>query len=124
MSRKNNLRAFQNIVNGDMSQASITSAVTDIQFLDNIGFQFNFTGTPVGTFSIEVSIDYAQDFNGNVLNAGNWVPVNLMPVPVASGAAGSVYVDLHLVSFPWIRAVYTRTSGSGTLNGFISAKMI
>ena len=80
MSRKNTLRAFQNIKNGDMS-TTLTSAVTNIERADDVGLQFNFTGTPVGTFSVQVSIDYAQDFMGNVLNAGNWVPVVLDPVP-------------------------------------------
>ena len=124
MSRKNTLLAYQNITNGDMSAASITSKVTNIERADNIGLQFNFTGTPVGVFSVEVSIDFAQDYLGNVTNAGNWVPVTLDPVPVASGSAGSVYLDLHLVSFPWIRVVYTKTSGSGTLNAYISTKML
>lgn len=124
MPRKNTLLKFHNIIAGDMSAASITSAVTNIQFLDNIGVQFNFTGTPNGTFAVQVSADYAQDSNGNVQVAGNWIPVTLPSTPVAAGAAGQVYIDLNQLSSPWIRIVYTKVSGTGVLDGFITGKEI
>lgn len=124
MSRKNNLLKYQTITNGDMSLASLTSAVTAIQFLDNIGVQLNFSGTPTGSFQIQVSADYAQDGEGNVQNGGNWIPVLLPSSPAASGSAGVIYIDLNQLSAPWIRVVYTRVSGSGTLNAFITAKML
>lgn len=130
---KNNLLKFQSVTNGDMSTSSITSAVTNIQHLDDIGYQFNWSGAPVGRISIQVSIDYAQDFNGNVSNPGNWVPlvftywngtafVTDTAIPTSVGSP--VYLDLALLSSPWIRAVYTRTSGTGTLNAYISAKEV
>lgn len=122
--RKNNLQVFQNITSGDMSQASITSSVTNIQYLDNIGIQLNFTGVPVGTFAVQVSADYLQDDYGNVQNAGNWIPLTLSPSPAASGAAAQIYLDLNQLSAPWIRVVYTKTSGTGTLNGYITGKML
>lgn len=124
MSRKNNLLKFQNIVNGDMSQTSVTSAVTCIQFLDNIGLQLNFTGVPVGTFAVQVSADYAQDAMGNVTNAGNWIAITLPIPPAASGSPDKIGIDLNQIAFPWIRVVYTKTSGTGTLNGFITGKML
>lgn len=122
-SRKNTLLKFQTITNGDMSTAAITSSVTSIQFLDNIGVQVNWTGTaPVGTIAVQVSADYAADEFGNVTNAGNWftLPVS----PAVSGGTGSVYVDLNQMSAPWLRVVYTKTSGTGTLNAFITAKCL
>lgn len=124
MARKNNLLKFQTITAGNMASATLTSAVTNIQWLDNIGYQFNFSGSPVGTFAIQVSADYAQDDSGNVTNAGNWIAVSLPTPAVASGSAGSLYIDLNQLSAPWIRAVYTKTSGTGTLNAFITAKQI
>jgi len=122
--RKSNLLKFQNIVNGDMSQSSITSAVSNIEFLDNIGLQLVFTGTPTGTFSVELSIDYQQDQQGNVINAGTWTPMSFSITPVASGAAGSVYIDINQISAPWMRVKYTKTSGTGTLQGYLTAKMV
>jgi len=121
--RKNNLQSFQIITNGTMGVGSITSTVSHIGFLDNIGYQFNFTGSPVGTFAVQISADYAQDTEGNVTNPGNWAPLTFSTIP--STASGSpVYLDITQVSAPWIRAVYVGTSGSGTLNAFMTAKMI
>lgn len=121
--RKNNLKKYA-IISGASMGANVTSAVTNIEHLDNIGIQFNFSGTPTGTFQVQVSADYAQDMNGNVQNAGNWVPLALPSNPVASGSAGVVYIDMTQLSAPWIRAVYTKTSGTGTLDAFIVGKMI
>lgn len=108
MSRKNNLRVFQSITSGNMA-ATITSSVTDIQFIDNIGIQLNFTGNPTGTFAVQVSADYARDFGGTVTNAGNWVPISLSPAPSAAGSADQIYLDINQLSAPWIRVVYTPT---------------
>ena len=121
--RKNTLKKFKNIIDGDMSQATLTSAVTNIQFLDSIGLQLSWTGAPVGSFEIQISADYEQDDNGNVLNAGHWIPLALTPSPTT--AVGSpIFVDITLTAAPWIRVVYTRTSGSGVLNSVITAKQV
>ncbi len=130
--RKNNLKSFQTITAGNMS-GSLTSAVTDIQFLDDIGYQFDFTGSPTGTFSVEVSANYSQDYNGNVQNAGTWIPLTLTywngsafvtgtTIPTSVGTP--IYLDLSLLSAPYIKAIYTSGSGSGTLTATITAKMI
>ena len=121
--RKNNLLQFHTIIDGDMSLSSLTSSVTNIQFLDNLAIQLNFSGSPVGTFEVQVSIDYAQDNNGNVTNSGNWVPVTLNPSPDTSQGS-PIFINMQQLAAPWIRVVYTKTSGSGTLNAYISGKMI
>lgn len=131
--RKSNIKQFQNITNGDMSQASVISSVTDIQFLDNIGIQLNWTGAPVGNFAIQVSADHNQDMNGNVVVAGNWSPIlvtywtgsaSATGVSIPTTVGSPIYVDLNQLSSPYIRVVYTRTSGTGTLNSFITAKEV
>lgn len=121
--RKNRLVKYQNIVAQSMA-GNVTSAVTNIEGLDNVGIQLVWTVAPVGTFSVQVSADYAQDYLGNVTVAGNWVTVTLSPAITASGTADTAYIDMSNLSAPWIRVVYTRTSGSGTLNGYITAKMV
>lgn len=133
--KKNQLLKYQNITNGDMSLSSITSTITNISFLDDIGVQFNFSGAPVGTLAIQVSADHAQDYSSppNVTVAGNWVNlvftywngtafVTDTSIPTSVGSP--VYIDLALLSSPWIRAVYTKTSGSGTLQAFITGKAV
>ena len=130
--RKNNLRQFQSVSAGNMA-SNITSAATCIQWLDNIGIQFNFTGSPVGTFQVQVSADYAQDLNGQIQNPGNWTPITLSylsagamtqasSIPTSVGSP--IYLDLNQLSAPWIRTVYTAGSGSGALNAFITAKLV
>ena len=131
--RKNNLRQFQSITSGDMSTVSITSAVTSIQWLDNVGIQLNFSGSPVGTFAVQVSADYAQDTEGNVQNPGHWIPLVLTyfisggftsDTSVPTSVGSPIYLDLNQLSAPWIRVVYTKGSGTGTLNAFITAKLV
>ena len=110
--RKNNLATFVSLAAGDMS-GSLVSAVTDIRWLDNIVMYLAFTGTPTGTFAVEVSPDQIA-----------WYPLALVPSPIASGAAGSHRIELNQLSDPYIRASYTRTSGSGALTVTIAGKML
>lgn len=123
MSRKNNIRQFELITAGNMA-GNLTSAATNIEFLDNIAIQLNFTGTPTGTFQVQVSVDYAQDAQGNITNAGHWVPVLLPQTPTAAGAAGQIIIDLNQLASPWVRVFYSFTSGTGSLDAWISAKML
>jgi hypothetical protein len=136
MSRKNNLRKFDSIVAGSMSGTNtLTSSVTDVQWLDDIGYQFVWTGSPTGNISIEVSADYAPGgpVGSGPANAGNWTPLTLSywngasfttsnSIPTSVGSP--VYIDLTLLSAPWIRAKYTNVSGSGTLTATITAKEV
>lgn len=108
----------------------LTSAVSQVKYKDSIGYQFNFTGTPVGTFAVQASIDYnpGSPQSGGAPNAGNWVTLPAVDVnnnpPVASGSAGTVLVGLTQVEFPWVRVQYTNTSSTGILNIFMSAKSL
>jgi len=120
------IKPYQVVTNGDMSQSSITSSITNIQGLDNTGYQLNFTGTPTGTFSVQVSMDYQPGTspNSQPANAGNWISLPLSPAITASGAGDVAYIDLNQLSTPYIRLVYTRTSGTGTLQAFVVSKAI
>lgn len=126
MAQKQIIQPFQVITNGDMSQSSIVSVITNIIGVDNIGYQVNFTGSPVGTFAVQISQDYqpGKSPNDKPANAGHWISLPLSPAIVASGSADSAYIDLNQMSAPYIRIVYTRTSGTGLLNAFIVAKSI
>lgn len=104
-----------------MALTSLTSAVTNIQYLDNIGFQFDFTGSPVGIFTLQVSADYVQDPEGNVLNSGSWAPLS---VTYSTSTGSPIYVDNFNISAPYMRAVYTKTSGTGTLNAYVTGKEV
>ena len=110
--RKNNLATYTSLSAGDMS-GNLVSAATDIRWLDNIVMYMTFTGTPTGSFAVEVSPDQI-----------NWFPLTLVPAPVASGAAGNHRIELNQLSDPYIRATYTRTSGTGSLTIGIAGKML
>lgn len=130
MSAKKILPPYQVITAGSMA-GNLTGTVTNINNLDNVGLQLNWTGSPTGTFSVQVSADYSQDTNGNVLAAGNWISmvltywngvafVTTTTIPTTVGSP--IFLDLDLLSAPWIRVIYTFGSGSGTLNAYVTAK--
>ena len=133
MSRKNVLTQYQIITNASMS-STVTSAVTNIQFLDNIGLQLNWTGSPTGNFAAQVSADYAIDIVTNtILSSGNWAPIllnywngsSVTTAPSIPASVGSpIYLDLNQLSAPYIRVVFTSSSGSGTANGYITSKAL
>lgn len=127
--RKTFLHKYQIVSAGDQSLTSVTSTVVNIQGLDNIGIQANIlTGTANGTFDIQVSADY-NALNGVVITAGTW---NKLGSPytatLASGvftdSTASVYFDLNQLSSQWVRLLYTKTSGTGTFDAFITGKML
>lgn len=104
---------------------SITGTPTNIQYLDNVSVQFVYTGTPTGVLAIQGSLDYSQGTGGTVLAAGNWTTIPLSPaITQPAGAGGVCLVDLNQLSFPWIRLIYTRTSGTGALDAFVSGKAV
>lgn len=119
--RKNFLNSYKITSAGDMSQASVTSAITNIQGEDNIGIQINIlTGSPTGTFTVQISADYNLN-----LNTGNWVTLTLpTAAAVSAGSPSNIYIDLNQLSAPWIRLVYTKTSGTGTYDAIIVGKMV
>lgn len=109
------------VVAGNMS-SSITSSVVEIKNQDNIGIQLHWTGTPTGSFAVQISSDHREDINGNVQVAGNWVSLPLSPAITASGSADDAYIDLNQMSAMYLRVVYTAVSGAGTLSALVVAK--
>lgn len=110
--RKNNLVTYTSLDNGDMS-GNLTTASTDIRWLDNIVLYMSWTGTPTGTFTVQVSPDNTTWFN-----------LNLTPPATAAGSGGTHRVALTQLPDPYIRAIYTASTGSGSLNVKIAGKMI
>lgn len=122
MPLKNILSRFQIVTAGSLA-ASVTSTVTNIQYLDNVCIEAIWTGTPTGTFAVQGSLDHQQDQYGNVVTGGNWVTLTGATAS-ASGSGDVALFDLTQLSFPWVRLIYTRVSGSGTLNAYIGGKAV
>jgi hypothetical protein len=132
--RKNTLLSYPIITAGAMASTNtLTSKVTNIQYLDDCGLQLDWSGSPTGTFQVEVSANYAADLNGNVTNSGTWIPltfsywngtttVTATAIPTSVGTP--IYIDMALLSAPWIRVQYTNSASTGTLTAVITAKEI
>jgi hypothetical protein len=116
------LPKFQIITDGDMSTTSITSTVSNIEYIDNIGIQLIWTGSPTGTVAVQVSVNHAQDAYGNVTVAGTWTQLVFSSDASPAGSASNFYYNAVSIAAPWIRVVYTKGSGTGTLNAFICGK--
>lgn len=111
------------VTNGDMS-ATIISAVTNIQQIPYISYSAVYTGSPTGTFTVEVTNDYSLNPAGGVENPGNWTAITLIPDAVATGSAGNNFIDVRGTAASWIRLVYTPSSGSGSLTATIAGKVV
>jgi len=79
--------------------------------------------TPVGVITVEVSNTYALKGDGTVRTAGNWTTLTLSSACAVSGNSGNGAIDVDATAFYAIRLKYTRTSGSGTLDVTLNAKV-
>ncbi len=113
------------ITNGDMSTASITSDVINMENILFLAVQGVWTGTPTGTLKLQGSCDTGLTIAGNVTGSGvtNWTDIT-SATTAPSGSAGSGFIEVKETGLKWVRAVYTRSSGSGTLNVRFNAKGI
>jgi hypothetical protein len=112
MPRKNALLPVH-LLSGQSMGASVTGPWTDIGWLDNLVFNIAFTGTPTGTFAVQASPDQTLVQQ-----------IELSGTPTASGAADDIRIEMNQVPDKFIRLVYTRTSGTGTLSCWISGKEV
>ena len=110
---RNYLPPFNIIANGDMSQATLTSSVSNIKNIDNVCLYFSFTGTPTGVFTVY------GNFTEDTING---VAMSFSESPVAGGVSGSILLNMSLLAFPFIYVTYTKTRGTGTCNVAISGK--
>lgn len=93
--------------NCDMSQGLITTGAIDLTYNLNYSIQAVWTGSPVGTIKLQVT----NDIGGC---GPNWSDYSNSS-QVVSGAGDFAWIASQ-ASYHCVRVVYTRTSGSGTLN--------
>lgn len=113
-SRRALLGPLRAIAAGDMSQASITSKALDVRYIDNIGIQAIWTGAPTGTVKVQASHDAKVDGSGAIAG-GTWTDI-AGATAAPAGGAGSALIALAALAHPFIRIVYTRTGGAGSLD--------
>lgn len=117
------LSPYSVITNGDMS-SNIISAVTVVQNLSMISYDISWAGSsPVGVMSVQVSNTYSQNADGSVKNAGTWTTLTLSTSPAVSSNTGNGFIDVDATGAYAMRLVYTVTSGTGTMQATINAKV-
>ncbi len=123
MARKNVLFPY---TQSSSMATSVTTTPTHIAFLDNIAVQIDITTSDgIGTFALQGSCDYVKGDAENAAVTGNWVTITLSPtIPASASADAHTLINMQQLAFPWIRLVYTRSSGTGTLAVTITGKEI
>lgn len=119
MAVKNVLERYKSV---DAANASsqIISPVTTIKFLDNILFELLFSGSPAGSFYIEVSNDYNPITN----TPGTWIPLDFQASDVLVTGAIDIMAEVNQSPAPYIRVRWEPTSGTGALTIWVSAKEV
>lgn len=112
--RKNALLNTQFITNASMS-GNITSKPIEIQFLDNvaISLQFPVNASATGNFYVDISND-----------SQTWIPISFGTAMSIPDTDNAIQIEATELAASYLRVRYVFLSGTGTLNGFISAKEI
>ncbi len=118
--RKNVLKPFHALVDGDMS-GNLVSSITSAQYQDNIGIQVKWTSSDaVGTIMVEASINYDPH-----LGTGDFVALTFDPALAQPNSDnGSYLINLNQLPYVYYRVSYTRGSGSGTMNIWYASKEV
>ena len=111
MGVKRVIDTYQLITDGDMS-SDVTSDTTNILYTDRVSYQISYTGTPTGSFSVQISNDETT-----------WENMTLSTAVSAAGSADNHFIDCE-TGAKYIRLKYTSSSGSGTLQVKLVAKSI
>jgi len=114
MARKNT--HSHKMINATSMGATITSAATSVKNMDKAGIlvEWSAGSTPVGVITVQARFS----------PTGNYVDLDFGSAINVSGNSGSHQIRLDELPFQDIRVVYTRTSGSGTLNVTVVIKQV
>lgn len=105
-----------------------TSLISNINTISAIGYTISYGAGSSGTFTVEVSNDYAPTQAGVVpspADAGTWVTLPTTPAVASTGSAGTAFIDVVGTSAAWIRLRFTNTAGSGgTYSATLAGKVL
>lgn len=112
MSSKGLIPHYATLDAGDMT-TTLTSKVTSIGATDNVAYQLVYTGSPVGTFLVEASI-----------NGDDWSALTFAtPITTSNAPTGSL-ININQIPYRQIRLRYVPTSGSGSLTVWFEGKRL
>lgn len=115
------MRVAPDLIDSNKSlSADYTSPAMGLLQMYGIAIQAIWTGTPVGNLKLQVSLDYNPGLTqtAGAANAGTWNDYN-GSTQDTTGITSFTY-NVTDAFFPWIRLVYTSTSGTGTLTKLLS----
>jgi len=121
MARKSVLEPYK-IIDAASLGTNYTSGVTSIKNLDNIWIELEWTGTaPSGTITVEVASEYPKESNQytqfKALDFG-------LPITI-SGASGTHAININQAPMASVlRLKYAYVGGTGTINAYISGKVV
>jgi len=108
----------QKIINaGDLSQATVTSSIVNLSTVTGYSIACAYSGSsPTGTLKIQVSNDFTEDSTA----ISNWYD---LPSSSQSISANGNYVwAISDANYKWLKVLWTKTSGTGTINCFYGTK--
>ena len=119
MGRKNVIKnGYKMLENADMT-ATTTSKLTEVSNLDKASIHVVWSGTaPIGTITVESTNDNPD----NPLAV--WREVVFNATIEVTGDNGDHDIVFNELPFNAIRIKYAPTSGSGTINAALSAKVV
>ena len=113
------------IEDGAMASTNTISNYFYLGKAKNFSVHAEWTGTPNGTLKLQVSGKFPGGYlDGGVdpgLVAGDFIDLPDATVTIA-GASGSQLWDVEDASYSWVKATYTNTSSTGTLQVTSSKK--
>lgn len=118
---------FYKIATAQSLASGFTTTPTIVRYTDNISYQINITTTnSQGTFSVQVSDDYAiYAPTGVVENPGHWSTLTLSGSPVVAAANDVIGISLHQLPYGAVRLVYAPTvAGTGVVDIYFSSKQV
>lgn len=92
---------------------SFASAWVDALEIDNLSIHIVASGSPTGSFVVNVSPDKASA-----------VALTLSGSPALSGSGDSIILDLNQLPHRYVQVSYLATSGSGTCDGWVTGKSL
>ena len=110
------------VINAAAVASTVTGTPVHVIYLENVGIQYVWTGTPTCTIGVQVSNQTIPGSNPPAPVANSFTPLTLTGLSNPSGSAGSFWLDINHTGAEWIEATYTSCSGSGTLSAYLSAK--
>lgn len=102
-----------------------TSSASSVKYKDTVGYQVNFTGSPVGTLYVNGSIDYnpGAPQSGGTYNVGNWVTITSQTV--GSGTSQPYLFNLNQLAVPWTQLQFIgSSSAAGSMSVYFTAKSL